>query len=328
VDRRTVKFTLDRPVATFLTRTVTTPIISQRRWQKVVEQAQSSQRPLAHLLNVKTENPVGTGPFVLREWREGAYLYLEKNPLFFGQGLEIGPHRLGPFIDGIILKRYNNTDVAIMAIKRGDIDMLWWGVQQGYIESLLKTRDVRLFINEKSGLYFLGFNVRKSPFNDPVFRRAAAVLMVGIIAQEWFRMIGIPVRSRPMALAALIEKVRSGSKDFDMFVFGYGHLSLDPDYLRSFFHSENDKAGGWNSSGYRNPEFDRIADESARTMDVEKRRKIIWEMQRIVMRDIPVLPLYNPKLVEAVRESRFQGWVPMLGGVGNMWSFCRLKARH
>ena len=78
-------------------------------------------------------------------------------------------------------------------------------------------------------------------------------------------------------------------------------------------------------SGYNNPEFDKIADESARTMNRDKRQALIWEMQKIVMRDVPYLPLYNPKLIEAARKGRFTGWVQMLGGIGSIWSFCELK---
>jgi ABC-type transport system substrate-binding protein len=97
---------------------------------------------------------------------------------------------------------------------------------------------------------------------------------------------------------------------FDLFVLGYGNLSLDPDYLRNFFHSKNDRPRGWNMSGYRNPQFDKIADESSRTMVVDKRRALIWEMQQIIMRDIPYIPLYNPKLIEAVTDTidSVDGW--------------------
>jgi hypothetical protein len=48
-------------------------------------------------------------------------------------------------------------------------------------------------------------------------------------------------------------------------------------------------------------------------------------MQEILMRDLPWLPLYTPKLAEGVREDRFTGWVNMVGGIGNRWSFCSIK---
>jgi len=147
-----------------------------------------------------------------------------------------------------------------------------------------------------------------------------------MMIQEWLKNAGIPAVSKPMAFGSLIQQVK-GRREFDLFVLGYGKLSLDPDYLRNFFHSKNNKPNGWNMSGYHNPAFDRIADESVKEMDEEKRRQLIWQMQTILMQDVPYLPLYNPKLVEAVRKDKFVGWVEMLEGIGNLWSFCLLRPR-
>jgi ABC-type transport system substrate-binding protein len=429
LDDHTVKFHLGAPEAIFLTRTMATPIVQKKEWAKVVEMAKRAERPLGHLLKHKVEKPVGTGPFLLTDWRQGAYIFLKKNEHFFGREKEMRGFVLGPCIDGMILKIFGTTDAAILAMRKGSVDMFWWGIQAGYIEDLLKDREVGIITNEKSALYYLGFNLRKPPFDDVHFRHAVATLidkdfilrrilqgyavkmdsivppgntfwhckglpeyggglkredrvrrayeilgnakytwkvppvnakgevvrgegiilpngsrmkritiltppadydplraMVGIMIQEWLRMIGIPVLSRPMGFSSLMDQVKR-RRQFDLFVLGYGNLSLDPDYLRNFFHSKNDRPRGWNMSGYRNPQFDKISDESSRTMDVDKRRALIWEMQKIIMRDIPYIPLYNPKLIEAVRHDRFSGWVEMLGGIGNTWSFCTIRAK-
>jgi ABC-type transport system substrate-binding protein len=426
-DKHTVKFYLEKPKAIFLTRTLTTPIVQEKEWTKIIEVARKAKKPLVTLLNHKIENPVGSGPFVLKDWRQGAYLFLQKNELFFGKGQKISDRLLGPYIDGIIFKIYGTSDAAILALKKGSMDMFYWGIQPGYIEDLKASPDIQLFNNERSALYYMGFNVRKPPFKDVNLRRVVATLideefiisrilqgyglrmysivppgnkfwycpdvprycqgcnreqrikkayeilegggytwevppvdtsgkvvrgegirmpdgrpmekftiltppadydphraMSGMMMQEWLRELGIPAYSRPMAFGALIQQVKV-RHDFDAFILGYGRLSLDPDYLRNFFITKNDKRRGWNMSGYSNPNYDRIADESASAMNREKRRKLIWEMQKIILRDVPYIPLYNPKLVEAVRTGRFSGWVQMLGGVGNMWSFLQLK---
>ena len=426
-DKHTVKFYLEKPKAIFLTRTLTTPIVQEKEWVKIIEAARKSKKPLAKLLNEKIKNPVGTGPFVLKDWRQGAYLFLQKNKFFFGNGQKISGRLLGPYIDGIIFKIYGTSDAAVLAIKKGSIDMFWWGIQPGYIEDLKASPDIELFTNDRSALYYMGFNVRKPPFNDVNLRRAVATLidedfiisrilqgyglrmysivpagnkfwycpdvpryckgckreqrikkafeilegagytwevppvdpsgkvvrgegirlpngepmekltiltppadydphraMCGMMMQEWLRELGVPAYSRPMAFGALIQQVKV-KHDFDAFILGYGRLSLDPDYLRNFFITKNDKRRGWNMSGYSNPEYDRIAEESASAMNREKRRELIWEMQKIIIGDVPYIPLYNPKLVEAVRKGRFSGWVQMLGGIGNMWTFCQLK---
>ena len=426
-DKYTVKFYLNEPQAIFTSRTLTTPIVQKKQWQDIIEEAKKTEKPLRTLLRHKIKEPVGSGPFVLKDWRSGAYLYVVKNKDFFGGGKTISGHLLGPYIDGIIFKVYGTSDAAILALKKGSIDMFWWGIQPGYMEDLRANPDMEIFTNERSALYYLGFNVRKAPFNDANLRRAVATLvgqdfiikrilqgygvkmysiippgntfwycpdvpkygvgldregrikkayqilsdagytwqippidgsgnvvngegimlpdgklmekftiltppadydphraMCGMMLQEWLRMLGIPAFSKPMAFGALLEQVKV-RRDFESFVLGYGSLSLDPDYLRNFFISRNDKTRGWNMSGYNNPEFDKIADQSARTMNRDDRRKLIWEMQKIIMGDVPYMPLYNPKLIEAVRKGKFTGWVQMLGGIGNIWTFCQLK---
>ncbi|MBL7171666.1 MAG: ABC transporter substrate-binding protein, partial [Desulfobacteraceae bacterium] len=82
-----------------------------------------------------------------------------------------------------------------------------------------------------------------------------------------------------------------------------------------------------NTCGYCNSRFDRIADASADAMNLEKRRELIWEMQRIIMGELPWIPLYSPKLAEGARQDKFTGWVTMVGGIGNTWSFCQIKPK-
>ena len=148
--------------------------------------------------------------------------------------------------------------------------------------------------------------------------------MTGMMIQEWLRALGMPAFSRPMAFGALLTQVK-GRHEFDAFIMGYGRLSMDPDYLRNFFQSAYDKERGWNMSGYKNPEFDRIAEKSASEMDPKQRKKLIFKMQKIIMADVPYIPIYNPTLIEAVRKDTFRGWVETLDGIGNLWSFCLVK---
>jgi ABC-type transport system substrate-binding protein len=428
-DKRTVIFYLEKPMAVFMTRTLTSPIVQKKEWAQVVEKARNSEKPLTTLQNYKIKKPVGTGPFVLKQWRHGAFLFVQKNKHFFGTGQKICGRMLGPNIDGIIFKFFGTSDAAVLALKKGTMDMFWWGIQAGYLEDLEKVPGIRLFSNERSALYYWGFNLRKPPFSDVNLRWAIAILidkdfiitrivqghatrmnsvippgnkfwlctdlsrygegltreerikkayeilkkagytwkvppvngagklvkgkgirlqngepmekftiltppadydplraMSGMIIQEWLKEVGIPVSAKPMAIGALLQKVKL-QHDFDAFILGYGRLDIDPDWMRTFFHSGQDKKRGGNKAGYHNLDFDRISDESAATMDKEKRRNLIKEMQRIILRDVPYIPLYSPDLIEAVREDKFTGWVGTLEGIGNLWSFCELKPK-
>jgi peptide/nickel transport system substrate-binding protein len=426
-DSHTVRFYLEEPKAIFLTRTLTSAIVSIKEWANIAQVARTKQKPLIALINHKIEKPIGCGPFVLKKWQRGTYVHLQKNRFFFGLGQNIGGRILGPYVNDLLFKIYGTDDVAILALKKGSIDVFLWGIQAGYIDDLKQQKDIQIFYSKKSAVYFMGFNLRSPPFSDVNLRRAIAVLidkefiisrilqtygipmdcivppgnqswycsdvsrygegmnrddrikkayhilkkagytweeppvdgggrvvpgkgirlpngqlmknftiltppadydpnraMSGMMIQEWLRALGMPALSQPMAFGALLTQVK-GRHEFDAFIMGYGKLSMDPDYLRIFFHSSNDKERGWNMSGYKNPEFDRIADQSASEMDPKQRKKLIFKMQKIIMTDLPYIPIYNPTLIEAIRNDTFMGWVETLDGIGNLWSFCLIK---
>lgn len=428
-DKHTVRFFLKEPKALFLSRTLTTPIVQKAQWAPICVRAENSKDPLRLLLKESIAQPVGSGPFVFSNWEKGKHLLLKKNPIFFGTGKEISGFKLGPYVTGIRFRFINNMDAAVLGLFTGSIDMYWWGLQENYIHDLDSHKNISVFTNQKSALYYMGFNVRKKPFNDLYFRKAIALsvdkpfiirrivqgyavlansiipsgntfwydpnvlkygqgltreqrirkaykllresgytwelppvsaegkvvkgrgirypdgppmetltiltppaeydpkrAMVGNMVQQWLEMLGVPIETKSLSLGYLLKKVK-GRHDFDCVVLGYGNLSLDPDYLRNFFLSRNNKPGGWNTSGYNNPRFDQIADASADALDVEKRRQLIGQMQNIIMDDVPWIPLYSPKVVEGARQDRFTGWVSMLGGIGNRWSFCCIKPK-
>jgi ABC-type transport system substrate-binding protein len=404
-DKHTVRFYLKKPKAIFLTRTLTTPVVQKKEWLKIAEEAKKTEKPLVTLLNYKIEKPVGSGPFVLKEWRQGAYLFLQKNKYFFGKDREINNRKLGPYVGGIIFKVFGTSDAAILALKKGTIDYFWWGIQAGYLNDLrtpfsdVNLRRAIATLIDKDFIIsriLQGYGIKMHSIVPPGnefwhcpdvqrygegltkeerIRKAYKMLckagytweappvdgsgrivkgkgiclpdgkpmkkftiltppadydphraMSGMMIQEWLRAVGMPAFSKPRAFGSLIQQVKT-RRDFDAFILGYGKLSLDPDYVRYFFHSRYDKKRGYDMSGYKNPDFERIADESADTMDREKRLALIRDMQKIIIRDVPYIPLYNPKLVEAVRKDKFIGWVEMLEGIGNIWSFCQVKPK-
>lgn len=422
-----VRFTLSRPDASFTARTLATPLVQKKQWEPIVKQCLATQKPLASLLRVALDQPASSGPFVLKTWRRGVFIHLERNPHFFGQGLSLDGRPLGPHIEGIVFKVYGTSDAAILALRKGAIDYYWNNVQPGYLRDIAGDPAIGVYRNQKSALYFMGFNLRRPPFDDPALRRAVATLvdkrfvvtrvlqnagevmtalvpagnafyhldqvapydqdltrgqrlqkayeilveagytweikpmdqagrpqtcsclrrpdgaevppvtiltppadydpqraMSGMMMQEWLAQVGLTATARPMAFGAMLEKVK-GHHDFEAFVLGYGNLSLDPAWVSAFFVSKNAGKGGWNMSGYHNPRFDALAEQSARALNPEERRELVLQMQRIIQDDVPFLPLYNPLLVEAARNDRFQGWVPMVGGIGNLWSLCQLR---
>ena len=116
------------------------------------------------MLGEKDIRPVSNGPFAFKKWVKKDHLFLEKNKYFFGCGKEISGFQLGPYVDGIQFRFIGNTDSAVLGLFTGSIDMYWWGLQENYIHDLESDPNIKVFINEKSALYYVGFNVRKKTF--------------------------------------------------------------------------------------------------------------------------------------------------------------------
>ena len=60
-------------------------------------------------------HPVGTGPFVFKEWRPGDQIVLDANPDYWGGK---------PKVDRIVFKVMPDAQAALLAIKRGDVHIL------------------------------------------------------------------------------------------------------------------------------------------------------------------------------------------------------------
>jgi len=106
---------------------------------------------------------------------------------------------------------------------------------------------------------------------------------------------------------------------------GWANLSDDPDYLRTFFHSREARSGGKNYPRFRNAAFDDLAEKASLERDPARRKALVFEMQALIARELPYIPLYTGPKVEAARNDHFKGWIKMPGGIGNLWSFVHLR---
>jgi peptide/nickel transport system substrate-binding protein len=148
-------------------------------------------------------------------------------------------------------------------------------------------------------------------------------LMVALHIKKALLKIGVPVIARVQTLHKMIALLKKNS--FDAYIMGWAQLSDDPDYVRTFFHSREARPGGKNYPRFLSSSFDELADAASREMDMPKRKKLVFEMQELIAREIPCIPLYTRNRVEAARNDRLKGWVQMAGGIGNLWSFVNLK---
>lgn len=155
-DSSTLKLTLERPFAPFLQLLTMTAAY--------VVPAEEVGR-LGPDFGTK---PVGTGPFVIQEWRHNTEVVLKRNTQYFDGT---------PRVAGIRYRIIPEDLTAVTEFELGNIDVISIpAFEYSRFTSSSKWKD---FISASDGLntYYLGFNCSRPPFNDPDLRRAVAAAL-------------------------------------------------------------------------------------------------------------------------------------------------------
>lgn len=66
--------------------------------------------------------------------------------------------------------------------------------------------------------------------------------------------------------------------------------AADYDDPHTFLSLIDSRAGVYNYGGYKNPEYDRLMDQAATTLDIEKRAEILARAEQIALNDIAIVP--------------------------------------
>jgi peptide/nickel transport system substrate-binding protein len=131
---------------------------------------------------------------------------------------------------------------------------------------------------------------------------AAYYIRILEIIADGFAQIGIsapPIaQSIDLLIAAQIDY------DFDMIYFEWSP-DADPSFLTSVFTCAETADGGWNDSGYCNPEYDALFDQQATAVDPEARKAALWQIQEMIARDKPWLMIAYLDALSAYRSDRF-----------------------
>lgn len=79
--------------------------------------------PGADLTKIRTspfmQNPIGTGPFKLAEFRKGSHIILDRNPDYYRPGL--------PYLDRIVIRILPDDSARVIAMEKGEADVAVYG---------------------------------------------------------------------------------------------------------------------------------------------------------------------------------------------------------
>jgi len=122
------------------------------------------------LANPNGRAPIGTGPFVFKEWKQGSHILLERNRNYWDPGK--------PYLDRMVIRFIADANARAVALETGEIHFAPdTPVPLGQIDSLKANPNL---VVETRGydyqpvVYRLEFNLANPYFARPEVRRAAA----------------------------------------------------------------------------------------------------------------------------------------------------------
>ena len=169
IDKHTIEFTLARPFPGKYPPADWMPVLPKHIWIK-------GKRKIAKFEDPKS---IGSGPFKLREFKSGQYIWMVKNEDYWGEQ---------PHVDEIVFKGYGTEDAMKLAMKKGEIEFVGYsGVSPVSVNSYEKAKDIDVDISPGIALVWLTFNLhKKTAVQDNVFRKA---FMHGIDRDRIFKMV-------------------------------------------------------------------------------------------------------------------------------------------
>ncbi|MBR0750976.1 ABC transporter substrate-binding protein [Bradyrhizobium jicamae] len=179
-DPKTVVFRLAHPFSPFLN------YLASVRYTAIVSREDVKQR--GDLI----KGGVGTGPFMLDDFRPNSLIRLKRNPHYYEPGL--------PYLDGLDFRIIPDEGSRMAALRAGTVQMTWLSrpdsaAQMGDVPDIVAPEPEAF-----SRLLLLEFDQRKPPFNDVRVRRAFSLALNRelIVKVVWRGKAGLAAALPPM----------------------------------------------------------------------------------------------------------------------------------
>ena len=144
--------------------------------------------------------------------------------------------------------------------------------------------------------------------------------MSGVLIQEWWREIGVPVTAKPTSFGEIVHKTFE-AMTFDWYILGWRiGGSGYPTTIRYLFHSDQAVPDGNNPMSYKNPEVDKALEDLMTLCDRDQLIAASMKAQELVIEEVGYVPLYYRSLNEAYRNDTFEGWFTQLNGIAGQES--------
>ena len=144
-----------------------------------------------------------------------------------------------------------------------------------------------------------------SPFAIPLLTSSLDTTTATLVVEN-LRAAGLKVDLT--AVDQPTSDARDTRGEYEMAIVHFGGLSSDPNGLTNRFASTSRAQSFTRVQGFRNERFDQLAAEQAGTIDLNKRKDLVGQMQAILADELPQLSLYVPEQIAFADTKKFNGW--------------------
>lgn len=114
-------------------------------------------------------NMIGTGPFMLDEWRPNESLTVKRNPNYWRKGF--------PYLDEIVFRPITDDQARLNALTSGELALMTTSISRTIVDlrDVAANGDINLVVTDKGAeTAYLLLNTSKAPFDEILARRAVA----------------------------------------------------------------------------------------------------------------------------------------------------------
>ena len=161
VDDSTLKITLKTKVASFLARLASNvnAIYPKTEIDKIGKD--------------EFTQPIGTGPFVVKEWVRNDHLVLDKNPNYWQMGVDNKPL---PYLDQLMFKQVAESATQVLQVQAGSVNGSE-GIPFSQIPALEKDPRAQLLTFPQQQVHFMVLQLTHPPFDDVKVRQAMSLAL-------------------------------------------------------------------------------------------------------------------------------------------------------
>ncbi len=154
IDDHTVRFTLKHPWAAFK------DMLSGPQWIGAYIPSPKAVRE-----GTQDRAPVGTGPYIFKEWLTNDRLVVIRNPRYWRKGK--------PYLDRVVFRPVPDMQARYAGLRSGESDVIM--TDRGtHILQAKEDRSLRVYSHDAAGPYTFILNTAKPPLDDVRVRRALA----------------------------------------------------------------------------------------------------------------------------------------------------------